>query len=184
MLHVPNWSRAASTAQLCSQHRINIWLRDAVKPNTLTRSLTLTHTHTYTVDHGAGWLVGWQADRWCADNVVSLEQRTKALRAAQEIHLAEMGAGRQGEPDWMGIVEGERRVVVVAAAGGWVGVCTRVCPDIPESHVTALILKWRGESVSSSVFLGQCSPSSFPKWQMLSLCHHADPPPPTRLHFS
>lgn len=62
-------------------------------------------------------LTGWQADRWCADNAVSLEQRTKALRAAQEIHLAEMGAGWRGGPDRMGIVEGERVVVVVVGGG-------------------------------------------------------------------
>lgn len=88
---------------------LSIWLRDPVKPTTLTRSLTLR-----TVGQGAGW----QADRWCADNAVSLEQRTKALRAGQEIHLVEMGAGRRGGPDRKGIVEGERMVVVVMVVGG------------------------------------------------------------------
>lgn len=46
---------------------------------------------------------GWQTDRWCADNAVSLEQCTKPLRAVQEIHLAEMWAGLWGGPDRMGI---------------------------------------------------------------------------------
>ena len=64
-------------------------------------------------------LAGWQADRWCADNAVSLEQRTKALRAGQEIHLAEMGAGRRGGPNRMGIVEAERVMEVVVV--GWAG---------------------------------------------------------------
>lgn len=99
---------------------LSIWLRDTVTPHT--PYLTPTHTLTVgTVDHDAGW----QADRWCADNAVSLEQRTNALRAGQQIHLVE----RQGGPNRMGPVK------------GWWGVCSRVCTDIAESHMTALILK-------------------------------------------
>lgn len=40
---------------------------------------------------------GCQTDRWCADNAVSLEQCTKALRAGQEIHLAERWERDGGE---------------------------------------------------------------------------------------
>lgn len=76
---------------------------DAIKPNTLTGSLTL---RADTEDHGAGW----QADRWCADNAVSLERRTKALRAGQEIHLVEMGAGWLGGPAEWELWKGERVV--------------------------------------------------------------------------
>lgn len=56
----------------------SIWLCDSVTPNTPAGPVTLTHT-VETVDHDAGQ----QADRWCADNAVSLEQRTKALRVVQ-----------------------------------------------------------------------------------------------------
>ncbi len=94
---------------------LSVLLYDAVKPNTLKSCLTLTHTHsTYSSPHHGA---GWQADRWCADNAVSLEQRTKALRAGREIHLVEMGAGRCGGPDRMGIVEEERAVGGCAGKG-------------------------------------------------------------------
>lgn len=91
----------------------------------------------------AGWQAGRQADRWCADNAVTLAQRTKALRAGWEIHLAEMEAGRRGGPDRVGIVEEER-----------VGrVSSLVCTDIPASHVTLLIHKQKDKLTFSSVFL-------------------------------
>lgn len=83
-----------------------------VKPNTLTRSLTLTHALIVdTVDRAAGC----QTDRWCADNAVSLEQCTKALRAGQEIHLAERWE-RDGGEDQNGNC-GRKRVAVAAVRG-------------------------------------------------------------------
>lgn len=57
-------------------------------------AVSYQHTHRHTLTAGAVEQdAGGQADRWCADNAVSLEQRTKALRAGQQIHLVE-SAGR------------------------------------------------------------------------------------------
>lgn len=82
---------------------------------------------------------GWQADRWCADNAVSLEQCTKPLRAVQEIHLAEMWAGLWGGPDRMGI--GKRQ---------WFG--AEGAPVIMSVH-TLLTVTWH---YRSSMGMGTC----------------------------
>lgn len=72
---------------------------------------------------------GCQTGRWCADNAVSLEQCTKALRAGQEIHLAERWERGGGED----LSERELRKEK-SGCGGGEGSGTRACMDIWKSR--------------------------------------------------
>lgn len=126
------WCRAGSATRRVTQPD---WLNYTVKPITLQCFLPAWKCVGYTT-----CLAGWQADRWCKDNAGSLERCTKALRAGQEIHLAETGAGRQGEPDRMGREKAGGSPHFSLHSHSW-----------KTSHTIQLILEWSRSF--SSVFL-------------------------------